>query len=275
MSYIQTDAPINPGNSGGPLLNTEGDIVGINTFIFTQSGGSEGIGFAIPSNVVTNVYQQIRRDGHVHRGEIGVSAQSVTPELAAGLGLSRDQGVILADATPGGPAAAAGLQPGDIVVSLNGKPVSNAREFQVGLYHIPLNQKATIEALRGTEKIKAEVKVAEREDDPFRFLDLVKPEANKIARLGIVGIAIGKELGSTLPDTRKPYGIIVAARTGESEYAGPDGGLKLGDIIYSVNNVPMATLDALRKALDALKPTDPLVLQIERNDRLMYLTLIQ
>lgn len=271
--YIQTDAPINPGNSGGPLLNPEGDVVGINTFIFTQSGGSEGIGFAIPSNTVKYIYEQIRRDGHVHRGEIGVLAQSITPDLAAGLGLHRDWGVILSDVSPDGPAAAAGLKPEDIVLALDGKPVHNAREFEVALYRVPLNRMVEIQAMRGTETFSARVKVSEREDDPFRFLDLVKPEANRVSRLGIVGLPITKELGAALPDTRKPYGIIVAARTGEGEYSGDSGGLKLGDIIYSVNNVPMATLEALRKALDGLKPNDPLVLQIERDGKLLYLTL--
>ncbi|HVW83394.1 MAG TPA: trypsin-like peptidase domain-containing protein [Bryobacteraceae bacterium] len=274
MIYIQTDAPINPGNSGGPLLNAEGDVVGINTFILSQSGGSEGIGFAIPSNIVKSVYDQIRKDGHVHRGEIGVSAQSITPELAAGLELKQDWGVILADVEPDGPAAAAGLQPGDIVVSVDGKPMENARQFEVDLYRIPLHQLVNIEVMRGGNKIAAQVKVAERQDDPFRFLDLVKPEANQISRLGIIGVAIGKQLAQLLPDTRKPYGIVVAARTGQSEYSG-QGGLKLGDVIYSLNNVPMATLDALRKAVDDLKPVDPLVLQVERDGKLMYLTLTE
>jgi serine protease Do len=272
MVYIQTDAPINPGNSGGPLLNASGDVVGINTFILSQSGGSEGIGFAIPSSIVANVYQQIRKDGHVHRGEIGVIAQSITPELAAGLDLKQDYGVILGDVEPDGPAAKGGLAPGDIVLSLNGKAMENARQFEVALYRIPLNQTVDIEVLRGDDKLGMKVKVAERDDDPFRFVDLVKPEANQISKLGIIGIALGKDMGPAMPETRKPYGIVVAARSGESEYSG-QGGLKLGDVIYSVNNVPMATLDALRKMLDGLKPLDPLVMQIERDGRLMYLTL--
>ena len=274
MTYIQTDAPINPGNSGGPLLNADGDVVGLNTFIFTQSGGSEGIGFAIPSNIVQNVYDQIRKDGHVHRGEIGVTAQSITPELAAGLELRQESGVILADVAPEGPADAGGLKPGDIVLSLNNKPMQNARQFQLELYRIPLHQTVDVQALRGTETITAQIQVAERENDPFRFLDLVKPETNQIPKLGIIGIAISKEMAGALPDTRKPYGVIVAARSGESEYSG-QGGLKLGDVIYSMNNVPMATLDALRQAVDQLKPLDPVVLQIEREGKLMYLTLTE
>jgi len=272
MVYIQTDAPINPGNSGGPLLNADGDVVGINTFIFTQSGGSEGIGFAIPSNIVQNVYEQIRKDGHVHRGEIGVKAQSITPELAAGLDLKRDSGVILADVMPEGPADAAGLKPGDIVLSMNNKAMESARQFQVELYRIPLKQSVEIKALRGSDGLTAQVTVAEREDDPFRFLDLVNPEANQVPKLGIIGLAITKELAKALPDTRKPYGIIVAARSGASEYSG-QGGLKLGDVIYDLNGVPMATIDALRQAIDHLKATDPLVMQIEREGKLMYLVL--
>ena len=274
MTYIQTDAPINPGNSGGPLLNADGDVVGLNTFIFTQSGGSEGIGFAIPSNIVKNVYDQIRKDGHVHRGEIGVTAQSITPELAAGLDLKQDSGVILADVEPEGAADAGGLKPGDIILTLNGKTMRNARQFQTELYRIPLKREVSIEALRDTQKITVGVQVAERDNDPFRFLDLVNPETNRIPKLGIIGIAITKELAQALPDTRKPYGIVVAARAGESDYSG-QGGLKLGDVIYGLNNTPIATLDALRTAVDRLQPLDPLVLQIERNGKLMYLTLTE
>jgi serine protease Do len=238
----------------------------------TQSGGSEGIGFAIPSNVVNSVYQQIRKDGHVHRGEIGVTAQSITPEMAAGLGLRQDWGAILSDVDPDGPADAGGLKPGDIVVSLDDKPVRNARQFEVALYRIALNQKVTVGAIRDNDRFTTEVQVKEREDDPFRFLDLVKPEANRIPKLGIVGVEITKELAKVLPDTRKPYGVIVAARSGDSDYSG-QGGLKLGDVIYSVNNAPVSTMDALRAAVDRLTITDPLVMQIERNGKLMYLTL--
>lgn len=270
--YIQTDAPINPGNSGGPLLDADGAVVGINTFILTQSGGSEGIGFAIPSNIVRNVYDQIRKDGHVHRGEIGVSVQDITPDLAVGLDLKQDTGVILGDVTPDGPAAKAGLQPGDIVYAVEGKRVNSAREFGIALYRIPLNNTVTVGVLRGADKLSLKVKVEERDDDPFRFVDLVKPEQNKVTKLGIVGIPITQEVAKMLPETRKPYGVIVAARTGEAEYSG-QGGLKLGDVIYSVNTTPVSSLDALRQSVNALKPADPLVLQIERDGTLIYLTL--
>ncbi len=114
--YIQTDAPINPGNSGGPLVDVDGQVVGINTFILTQSGGNEGLGFAIPSDVVRNIYDQIRTEGHVHRGQIGVSVRSISSDLVEGLHLPVRRGVLLQDVTPGSPADKAGLKVGDIVI---------------------------------------------------------------------------------------------------------------------------------------------------------------
>ncbi len=137
MIYIQTDASINPGNSGGPLVDMNGHVMGLNTMILSQSGGSEGIGFAIPSDTLLNVYTQIRKEGHVHRGQIGASVETVTPLLAAGLQLPQDWGVLVADVTPDGPADKSGLQPGDVVLSLNGKTMENARQLDVGLYRFP------------------------------------------------------------------------------------------------------------------------------------------
>src|SRR5271167_1412016 len=132
--YIQTDAPINPGNSGGPLVDVDGRVVGINTFILTQSGGNEGLGFAIPSDVVRNVYDQIRTEGHVHRGQIGVFVRTVTRELAEGLHLPVNRGVLVEDVGPGSPAEKAGLRVGDTVTSVGGKPVDNVRQFALDLY---------------------------------------------------------------------------------------------------------------------------------------------
>jgi serine protease Do len=270
MIYIQTDAPINPGNSGGPLLNADGQVVGINTFILSQSGGSEGIGFSIPSNIVRSVVRQIRKDGHVHRGEIGVYAQSITPSLAAGLELSRDWGVLLGDVDPDGPAAESGLTSGDIVLTLNGKVMENARQLEVNLYSMPVGEKVKIQVLRGDQKLGFEVEVIERDDDPQRFADLVNPEENVIAKLGILGIEINSKIAQMLPDLRKKYGIVVAARASGSPFS---AALAPGDVIYSVNGTPVTSLVALRQVLDRLKPNEPMVLQIEREGHLRYLDL--
>jgi serine protease Do len=271
MIYIQTDAPINPGNSGGPLVDADGRVMGINTFILSQSGGSEGLGFAIPSNIIKNVYAQIRQEGHVHRSEIGVFAQTITPQMAAGLGLSQDWGVLLADVEPGGPGDVAGLQPGDILVALNGKSMTNARQTEVGLYRYPVGAKIDVQVMRNGTKQTVQVVAVERHGDPLRFADMADPAKNLVNRLGILGIDVDQNVAALLPDLRKHYGVVVAARGGDSPYSGDN--LQLGDVIYSVNNAPVTDVASLRKALDGLKDTDPLVLQVERSGRLMYVTL--
>src|SRR5205807_7713862 len=133
MSYIQTDAPINPGNSGGPLIDMNGSVVGINTFILSQGGGSEGLGFAIPARIVDFVYQSLRKYGHVHRVEIGAVAQEITPTLADGLQLAQHWGVIFADVKPDGPAAAAGLQIQDIVISADDRRIETLPQLSSAL----------------------------------------------------------------------------------------------------------------------------------------------
>lgn len=271
MIYIQTDAPINPGNSGGPLLDPDGRVVGINTFILTQSGGSEGIGFAIPSNIVRAVVRQLEKDGHVHRGEIGVYAQTITPSMAAGLKLASNWGVVLGDVEPNGPAADAGLKVGDIVLSLNGKPMENARQLQVNLYRRAVGDKVTLEVLRDDRKLSFDVEVIERDDDPLRFADMANPEKNVIARLGILGVDIDQQVAQMLPDLRKKYGVVVAARAAGAAYSG--AGLQPGDVIYSMNGEPITSVAALRQALDQRKADDPTVLQIERDGKLMFLDL--
>jgi serine protease Do len=271
MAYIQTDAPINPGNSGGPLIDSHGRVVGINTFILTQSGGSEGLGFAIPSNLVARVYMQIRREGHVHRGRIGVFAQTITPAIASGLGLAQDSGVILSDVEPEGPADKAGTKVNDIVLTVNGKMMRTAPQLEMEIFRAAMGQKMTLAVLRGSDHLTIEVAVAQTEDDPQRFADLVNPEDNLIPRLGILGIGIDKRLAELLPDLRNSYGVVVAAGSATDVATGT--GLKPGDVIYSVNGSPVSTVAALKNRLNEFKTGQEVVMQIERSGRLMYVTL--
>ena len=271
MIYIQTDAAINPGNSGGPLVDSEGLVVGINTFILTQSGGSEGVGFAAPSNIVRNVFEQIRDNGRVRRGVIGVSAQTVTPVMAAGLGLSRANGVILGDVEPGSPAARAGLETGDLILTLNGKPMENGRQFTVNLYQQPIGARVKLEVLRAEERQTITVEVAERADDPLRFADMVTPERNLVEALGILCLEIDERIARMLPTLRRRKAVVVAARTPGAAHW--EEGFQPGDVIYALNGEPIHTLAYLRSRVDALRAGDAAAFQVERQGQLMYLAL--
>ncbi len=268
MVYIQTDAPINPGNSGGALVDTDGKVVGINTFILTQSGGSEGLGFAIPSNVVRNIYKQLRKDGHAHRGFIGVMPRTITPTLAEGLRLPKDWGVILEDVAPDTPAAEAGLQPGDLVLSFNGRPVADARRFEISIFQRSIGDTVNLEILRGSEKIEAKVTVAERPNDPNRFADLVTRESNLVPQLGILVLNLSEQVSAMLPPLRKPAGVLVAARVAEAPGLGED--FSTGDLISEINGTPILNADGLRSALDKIHSGDPVVAQIQRQGRLTF-----
>jgi serine protease Do len=269
--YVQTDAAINPGDSGGPLIDTSGHVVGINTLILTQSGGNEGIGLAIPSNVVRSVYNQFRTDGHVHHHQIGVSTRNITPALASGLGLDRDDGIVIEDAIPGGPAASAGLMPGDIVLSVNEKRVENIRQFALALYPFAVGEKATLEIQRGKQSISYQIPVSEKQDLQERLADLVTREQAKIPQLGILALTLDDRLLPILPQLRNQFGVVVAAKESEGAYIGE--GPVPGDVIYSVNGTPVDSVDSLRSALDVLKNADALVLQVERLGSLHYVAL--
>lgn len=267
--YIQTDAPINPGNSGGPLVDIEGRVVGLNTFIITQSGGSEGIGFAIPSNGVRRAYQQIRADGHVHRGHIGISVQSITPVLAKGLNLPQDWGVLVSDVEPDGGAESAGVKAGDVIQSLNGRVMEDASQIENAIYRLTLKDSVDLTLLRNGQTVKVTVPVHETEDDPQRFADMVNPDDNLVAKLGILAIELSDKLSGMLPELRHSYGLVVAARSANAPYSG--GALEPGDVIYEINHTPTTSVKLLRDALDAMKSGDDAVLQVERQGRLLYI----
>jgi serine protease Do len=273
LAYLQTDAPINPGNSGGPLVDAQGRVVGINTFILSESGGSEGLGFAIPSNMVSMVYTQLRKEGHVHRGRIGIYVQTITPALAEGLGLARDWGVLVGDVTPDGPADKAGVKAGDLVTTANGRTMRNARQLESYIYRSPMKEKVTLQVLRGQDELTIDVPVIDSVDDPQRFADMVNPEDNLVPKLGILAIGIDKTLAAMLPGLRNDYGVVVAAGSSPTDFTSGTG-LQPGDVIYSVNKAPVATVEALRKKIDEFKSGDEVAMQIERSGRLMYVAVV-
>ena len=270
MIYVQTDASINPGSSGGPLVDVNGRLVGINTLILSGAGGNEGLGFAAPSNIVRTVYEQIRKSGRVQRGEIGVRVQTVTPVLAAGLKLARDHGVVLADVRPGTPAARVGLRPRDLVIAVDGKPMENGRQFQVGLYRRGVGDVVTLDILRDDAPLKVVVSIAERHDPLGNLAASIDARQNLVPRLGVLGVSLDPRLAAMLPTVRALSGVVIAS-TVPGAIDSRDGGLSPGDIVYAVNRTSVSSLEELRAIIDALKPGDAVVLHLERDGELMYL----
>ncbi|MGA8868810.1 MAG: trypsin-like peptidase domain-containing protein [Candidatus Sulfotelmatobacter sp.] len=270
MTYIQTDAPINPGNSGGPLVDMNGDVLGINTFILSQGGGSEGLGFAIPARIVDFVYRSLKKYGHVHRVEIGAVAQEITPTLADGLHLAQHWGVVVADVTPDGPAAAAGLQIQDIILTADDRRIGTLPSLSAALYLHRLDRVLKLEILRGQEKKTLYVPAIEHRDPMDQLLDAADPQKSLVSRLGVLAIDITGDLKSRLGSLRIPSGVIVIGRA--ADLIIPDTGLQAGDIIHVLNTTPIDSLETLRATVRDLKPGDPVVLQVERDGGLMYLS---
>jgi len=268
--YIQTDAPINPGNSGGPLVNTNGDLVGINTFILTESGGSQGLGFAIPSSVVEFVYHELRKYGRVHRSVIGAQLQDVTPDLAAGLSLKKERGVVVTDVEPDGPAEKAGLQIQDILLNLDGRAMGSVPLAEMIISTRPAGAVMQVEVLRGTQRLTLTIPVNEQKNDVDQLGDLVDPEKDLVTKLGIYGVEIDENLAKQLEDLREPTGVIVAALAADS--TGVEADLQPGDVIHALNGKPLKTLEQLRAALKALPTGAPGVLQVERDGKFLYVT---
>jgi serine protease Do len=271
MIYVQTDAPINPGNSGGPLVNVDGDVVGVDTFILSQSGGNEGLGFAIPSAVVNVAYQQLRKFGHLHRAEIGVSIQTITPSMAEALNLARNFGVIISDVQPDGPAQAAGVQIGDVITAIDGKAVDNLPFVAFHLLSRESGDKVHLEVLRGKDRFGFDVPLIPAPHDMDQITALADPEKNLVPALGIVGVEIDTKIAAMAPDLRDPFGILVAARSAGATVEVP---LNTGDVIRTLNGQPMTTLDRLRDALKALRPGAAVALQIQRDQKLMFISFI-
>jgi serine protease Do len=267
MAYIQTDAPINPGNSGGPLVNADGEVIGINTFILSQSGGNEGLGFAIPGSIVNVAYQQLRKFGHTHRAQVGIGLQSISPVLAAAMNLPRSYGVILSDVLPNSPAMAAGLHVGDLLLTVDGRLADSVPYVSFRLMSVDASAKVHLEVLRDNQKLAFDVPVLEPPHEMDQIASLADPEKNLVRPLGIIGVEIDQKIAALTSDLRDPFGILVVARSNE---ATGDIPLAAADVIRTLNGQPMTTLQRLRAALKSLQSGAPVVLQIQREERLLF-----
>jgi len=268
MIYIQTDAPINPGNSGGPLLNVEGEVVGINTFILSGSGGNQGVGFAAPSSIVRAVYDQIRKYGRVRRGQVGLVVQTITPAIATALQLTNQIGAVVADVVPGGSAAAAGIEVKDVILALDGKGIENARQFGVNIYQ-KADQTVTMTVLRRGEQKSIQVAVLERPKDPDRLMSLVKKDQNMVPRFGILAADLDEKTLPLMPTLRKMFGAVILGALEDGPAA--EAGLRAGDVIYEINSKTVRSLKDLMDAARELKGNQSVVLQVERSGQLQFI----
>jgi serine protease Do len=270
MVYLQTDAPINRGNSGGPLVDVNGAVVGLNTFIISTSGGSEGLGFAIPAPVVDFVYHSLRQYGRVDHVDIGVVAQTVTTPIAEGLGFPQDWGVVIADLMPHGPADAAGIRVGDVVVKVDGYAMQGVTEFTAIQYQHPANRPLQIEVLRGAQKLSFEVRPFLVRDTLDQQLAAADPNDSHIDRLDVLAMDLDETLRTVMPDVRSAAGVVVIGRA--RGFNSVDTGLQPGDVIASLNRTAITSVVELRAAVAGVKRGEPVVLRIERLGRFRYLT---
>ncbi len=267
--FIQTDAAINPGNSGGPLLNIRGEVIGVNTAIATQTGGYQGIGFALPSNMAARVYNSIIQHGRMKRGSIGISfSPQEKPEIFKAAGVSG--GVLVEGVTKGGPAEKAGIKPEDIIISLGGKPVKDGQDLIARVSEAPLSQPLKVTLDRAGKKMDLSVTVEDRDevfkDDPRwagRRKDLPTPDATPEGTPAKFGISIrplsDKEKTEVNSENRGVYVTTVQEGTFAEEI-----GLMARDVIVSINRQPVSSPEDLRRIQTALKPGDAVAFRVMR-----------
>jgi serine protease Do len=243
VPFLQTDVAVNPGNSGGPLFNMKGEVIGINSQIYSRSGGYQGVSFAIPIDVALSVKDQLQKSGKVTRGKIGVGIQPVTKELAESFGLKNTQGALIGNVEKGSPGEKAGLQPGDVVLALNGKAVERSIDLprMVGL--MKPSEKATLKVWHDGKEKDIEITLGEMPSDIIAAVDA--PNAAP-AKLGV-------SVRSLTDDERKKLDISGGVVVEQVSGAAARAGIQMGDVILGVNNKPVSDPEQLKQLVDAAK----------------------
>jgi serine protease Do len=265
--FLQTDASINPGNSGGPLFNTAGQVIGINTAIYSRTGTNAGIGFAIPVNLAKHVMEQLKAHGRVVRGWLGVEIQEVTPDLAQSFGLAKPEGALVASIDKDGPAAKSGLERGDVVLKFDGKDVHDEHELPVLVANTPINKKVPVEVVRNGKHQNLEVTVGELKEAPVQTAKAEEPGTNWGMQVGDITPEIANQFHL---DVNK--GVVVRHVSPDSPAA--DAGIQPGDLILEVDHDKVASVnDFLAKAKAVKSSNKSALLLVERGGTTIYMVI--
>jgi serine protease Do len=263
--FLQTDAAINPGNSGGPLLNINGEVIGVNTAIATNTNGYQGVGFALPINTAVKVYNQIIKTGRVTRGSIGATLQNADPSLLKVYGATA--GAFVSSVSPGGPADKAGVKEADVIVSFNGKPVRNNNDFINGVAESPIGSQATLGVIRDGKKLDVNVTVGDRTEvwaDNPRIAGRRSEESSSDTAVGArFGISVRNLSAAERSETGLKTGVLITDV--EAGSFAEDIGLRADDAVTEINRQPVTSVDDIRKLQAGLKPGDPVAFRVMRS----------
>jgi serine protease Do len=263
-NFIQTDASINPGNSGGPLLNLRGEVVGINTAIFSQSGGNIGIGFAIPSNSVKDLLPQLRDKGKVVRGYVGATVQKISPEIAESLGLKQTGGALVADVVRGGPAEKAGLKVGDVIVEFDKKIIKDSADLPAAVARVAPGTSVQLKIAREGKQISLPITVGEMKDS--EVIASIGPESD----LGLTVQPVTPDIAQSLWLERAEGLVVASVKPGS---AADDAGLRSGDVITQVNRHPVKNLADYNREISRTEKTKSVLFLVHRGESSVFLAL--
>jgi serine protease Do len=266
--FIQTDASINPGNSGGPLINARGEVVGVNSAIFTRTGASTGIGFAVPINLVKEELAQLRDHGTVVRGWLGIYVQRVTPAIAESMGLKEPRGALVAEVLPEGPAKNSGLKRGDVILSYDGRPINDSRELPLMVGRTPLGQTATLAIIRGKKALDLPVTITPSREERLASAGHSPNKAGSPLGLNVKDLSpgIAREMG--IPESRGV--VVLSVEPGSSADA---AGLQARDIILEVNRSQVSDVRSYERAIKSGKPGKLVLLLIKRHKNTVFVPL--